>query len=263
MPEGIVYALAVAAGALLLMIVGFIDDVRPLGVGLRLGAQAMAVAVAVLLAPADLRVLPDVVPLALERTAVIVAGLWFVNLFNFMDGIDWISAAETVAITLGLVLLALLGFAPSALAWIAAALMGAMLGFVPWNAPPARVFLGDAGSLPIGFLLGVLLFHTAASGAVAAALILPLYYLVDASLTLLRRLLRGERVWQPHRDHFYQQALRGGLTVRAVIARIVALDAVLIVLAIVSIQSRPTAFAAVILAVAAVALTLRLLKVPR
>jgi UDP-N-acetylmuramyl pentapeptide phosphotransferase/UDP-N-acetylglucosamine-1-phosphate transferase len=262
-PGGMAYALAVAAGALLLMLVGFIDDVRPLGIAVRLGAQAIAVGLAVLLAPAELRVLPDVVPLALERAAVILAGLWFVNLFNFMDGIDWISATETIAITLGVVFLTGLGVVPGAAAWIAAALLGAMLGFLPWNAPPARVFLGDAGSLPIGFLLGVLLFHTAAAGAVAAALILPMYYVADASLTLVRRLLRGERVWQPHREHFYQHAVRGGFTVRAVIVRIAGLDASLVVLAVLSLQSRAAAIVAVMLAALAVAFTLRLLKPAR
>ena len=75
----------------------------------------------------------------------------------------------------------------------------------------AKIFLGDAGSVPLGYVLGFLLLELAVRGWWRAALILPLYFLVDASLTLLRRLLRGERVWQAHREHFYQQAVQCGL----------------------------------------------------
>jgi UDP-N-acetylmuramyl pentapeptide phosphotransferase/UDP-N-acetylglucosamine-1-phosphate transferase len=85
-----------------------------------------------------------------------------------------------------------------------------MLGFLWWNRPPARIFLGDVGSVPIGFMLGWLLLQAAAAGLWAPALILPLYYLADASLTLARRALRGEKVWRAHREHFYQIAVRGG-----------------------------------------------------
>lgn len=89
---------------------------------------------------------------------------------------------------------------------LALALAGAAAGFLRWNWSPARVFLGDVGSVPIGFIGGFLLLALAARGAWAAALILPAYYLADATLTLLRRLLRGERVWEAHRSHFYQRA---------------------------------------------------------
>ncbi|MFL5071367.1 MAG: glycosyl transferase, partial [Xanthobacteraceae bacterium] len=139
---------------------------------------------------------------------------------------------ETVAVTLGIVLLAALGAIPAGYGIVAVALLGAMIGFAPWNAPPARLFLGDAGSVPVGFLLAVLLIHIAAAHALAAAVILPLYYLADATITLIRRFLRGERVWEAHRQHFYQQATRNGFTVIATVGRIAALDAALIALAI-------------------------------
>ena len=107
-----------------------------------------------------------------------------------------------------------------------------MAGFLPWNWSPARIFLGDVGSVPLGYLLGWLLLLAAIEGAWAAALILPAYYLADASLTLLRRAARGEKVWRAHRQHAYQRAVRGGLSHRWVAGALAALNLVLIALAV-------------------------------
>ncbi len=97
-----------------------------------------------------------------------------------------------------------------------------------WNWAPARIFLGDVGSVPLGYLLGFLLLDVAARGHWKIALILPLYFLADATLTLVRRLLRGERVWQAHRQHFYQRAVQRGLGHAAVVRRVIAADLILI-----------------------------------
>jgi UDP-N-acetylmuramyl pentapeptide phosphotransferase/UDP-N-acetylglucosamine-1-phosphate transferase len=103
-----------------------------------------------------------------------------------------------------------------------------MIGFLVWNWHPARIFLGDVGSIPLGFLLGWLLLDLAASGLWQAALILPLYYLADASLTLLRRLLRGAVIWHAHREHCYQQAVQRGRS-HAAVSRAVAFTNLLLV----------------------------------
>src|SRR5262249_56747959 len=113
----------------------------------------------------------------------------------------------------GLVEVGSIGAVSSAAVIAALALLGAMLGFAHLNRPVARLFLGDVGSLPIGLLLAWLLILLAGSGHVAAALLLPLYYLADASATLFRPLLNGEQVWQAARTHFYQLALVKGRTV--------------------------------------------------
>ena len=157
-------------------------------------------------------------------------GVWFINLYNFMDGIDGITGVETAAIGLGVALLALVGATPDLAA--AAAIAAAGLGFLVWNWHPARIFMGDAGSVPLGFLLGWLLLALAARGAWAPALILPGYYLADATLTLIARTLAGERIWQAHRRHFYQRAVRGGASHAAVVLRVAAADILLIVLAV-------------------------------
>jgi UDP-N-acetylmuramyl pentapeptide phosphotransferase/UDP-N-acetylglucosamine-1-phosphate transferase len=233
-PGGPLYAALVGVAALGLTVVGFIDDIRRLSIAWRLVAQVLALAVAIGLMPSELRILPAPVPLVVERILLIGAALWFVNLFNFMDGIDLISVVETIGIALGVIALTAFGFTAEWHGIVAAAVAGAMLGFAPWNAPAARLFLGDAGSIPIGFLLAVLLIHVAAEGALVAAVVLPLYYLADATITLMRRFLRGERVWEGHRQHFYQQATRNGLTVVDTVRRIAVLDAMLIVLAVIA-----------------------------
>jgi UDP-N-acetylmuramyl pentapeptide phosphotransferase/UDP-N-acetylglucosamine-1-phosphate transferase len=214
----------VSAAAFFLAVTGAVDDIHPLSAMPRLLMQTLAVTVVVTVS-ADARILPDVVPLWLERSLVVLAGVWFVNLVNFMDGIDWITAAEMVPITAVIALLGLFGMMPFWIASIAAALCGALLGFAPFNRPVAKLFLGDVGSLPIGLLVGWMLLKLAATGAVAAAILLPLYYLADATITLLRRLTRGERVWEAHRGHFYQQAIdRNGFSVLAVVTHILVLN---------------------------------------
>ena len=99
-----------------------------------------------------------------------------------------------------------------------------MLGFAPFNRPVAKIFLGDVGSLPIGLLLGWCLLQLAYRQQFAAALLLPLYYLLDATVTLLRRLARREPFWAAHRSHFYQRATDNGFTVWRVVGEVFALN---------------------------------------
>ena len=111
---------------------------------------------------------------------VLLGMVWFINLVNFMDGIDWMSVAEIVPLTAGLTIFGLMGELPRDATAVAAGLLGAVLGFAPFNRPVARLFLGDVGSLPIGLLLAWMLILLAARDHLAAAILLPLYYLADA-----------------------------------------------------------------------------------
>jgi len=135
----------------------------------------------------------------------------------------------------GLALIGFLGALPLHGIVVALALCGGLIGFAPFNKPVARIFLGDVGSLPIGLLCAWLLLLVAGDGHLVAALVLPLYYLADATLTLLRRALRGEKVWQAHRTHFYQRATDNGWTVPGIVAHVFGVNAVLVVLATVSV----------------------------
>jgi UDP-N-acetylmuramyl pentapeptide phosphotransferase/UDP-N-acetylglucosamine-1-phosphate transferase len=230
-PEGATQPLTIIVTAALAMAcVGAIDDIRPLPIVPRLLLQAVIVAAVIYSLPQELRIVP-VVPWSLERLILLLGGLWFVNLVNFMDGIDWMTAAEVIPLTATFALLGAAHALPSYGAFLGVALGGAVLGFAFFNRPMARVFLGDVGSLPIGLLLGWLLVLLAANGHLVAAILMPLYYLADATVTLLRRLVRSERVWQAHRTHFYQLATERGFSVREIVARVFLLNLFLCALA--------------------------------
>jgi len=220
----------VLGAAVFVAIVGAVDDIRTIAVGPRLLFQTLAVVAAIAALPAELRALPFL-PWWIERVVLVLGSIWFVNLVNFMDGIDWMTVAEVVPITAGLVLVGALGALPPHGVLVALALCGAVIGFAPFNRPVAKLFLGDVGSLPIGLLLAWLLIMLAGQGHLAAALLLPLYYLTDATATLVRRLLNGEQVWQAHRTHFYQRALDKGLSVPQVVLRVFVVNIVLAALA--------------------------------
>ncbi|WP_232627792.1 glycosyl transferase [Methylobacterium sp. Leaf118] len=257
------YALPVLALAVLVLAaVGAVDDIRPLPASLRLVVQAVAVAAVVLTAQG--RLVPEI-PLSLERAVAVLAGVWFVNLVNFMDGLDWMSVAEFVPLTAFFAALGAAGLVAPAPALVAAALLGGLLGFAPFNRPVARLFMGDVGSLPIGLIVAWLLFGLATEGGLAAALILPLYPAADATLTLLWRMKRGERVWQAHRSHFYQVATVSGLSVPQVVARVFVVQLALAGLALATLlwPSGPVTLVCLALAAGLVAALLRHFATPR
>jgi UDP-N-acetylmuramyl pentapeptide phosphotransferase/UDP-N-acetylglucosamine-1-phosphate transferase len=227
---------ALVVATIVIALVGFADDILSLPVLVRLVLQAACVGAIVFTVPETARIVPAV-PLALERGLILLAGIWFVNLVNFMDGLDLMTVAEVVPVTAALLLLGWLGDLSWPAALIAAALCGAMLGFAPFNKPVAKVFLGDVGSLPIGLLLGWCLLELAWHGQPAAALLLPAYYLTDSTITLFRRIARREQFWSAHRSHFYQRATDNGFSVPRVIGEVFALNLVLALLAIVTVRA--------------------------
>ncbi len=220
----------VLAGALLLAALSWIDDLRGLPASARLAVHALAVALGMWALAGQGPVFQGILPGWLDTLAAALLWLWFLNLFNFMDGIDGIAGVESASVAGGLVLVAALAGSAVGEALYPLTLAAAALGFLAWNWHPARLFLGDVGSVPLGYLLGWLLLAAAASGQWAPALILPLYYLADASLTLGRRLARGERVWLAHREHFYQRAVQGGRSHGRVALAILAANLALVAL---------------------------------
>jgi UDP-N-acetylmuramyl pentapeptide phosphotransferase/UDP-N-acetylglucosamine-1-phosphate transferase len=217
--------------AILAAIVGIVADIHPDYVVPRFLLQAAAVALMIYILPDGLRAIP-VLPWWVERALLLLGALWFVNLVNFMDGLDWMTVAEVVPIT---ATLALIGFFEAQPPWatvVSLALCGATIGFAFFNRPVAKLFLGDVGSLPIGLILAWLLILVAGSGDWAAAILLPLYYLADATFTLLRRIVNGEKVWQAHRSHFYQRATDNGLAVIQIVRRVFVVNLILAALAI-------------------------------
>lgn len=226
--------------ALGLALISWRDDLGHVAARWRLLAQAAAVALG-LLTLGGAPVFQGLLPPWADMPAAALLWIWYVNLTNFMDGIDGISGVEAVSLGLGLALVGLATDAPIAPALIVA---GAALGFLWWNWHPAKLFMGDVGSVPLGYLLGGLLLALAASGLWAPALILPAYYLCDATWTLGRRLVQGKRIWEAHREHLYQRAVQRGWSHARVSIRVAVTNAGLIALALWSLTSPWSALAA-------------------
>lgn len=214
---GIAIAAGVAAGAALpgiaplaalslaaaLALVSFADDLLQLPTLVRLGAHLAAAAAFLALAAGGLEAFPFVV--------LALAIAWYANLYNFMDGSDGLAGGMAV-IGFGAYALAAAAAGETVLATSSAVVASASLAFLVFNFPPARIFMGDVGSVPLGFLagaLGVLGWHAGAWPLwFPVAVFAP--FVCDATLTLAKRLARRERVWRAHRDHYYQRLVRMG-----------------------------------------------------
>lgn len=196
----------IAAGAAFLAAVSQTDDRRGLPARIRFAAHLVAVAALIVVDPA---------PGPWWLLAVVgFLMLWLVNLYNFMDGSDGLAGGMALFGFGGYAVAALAGPHPTLeLGFAAAAIAGAAAGFLLFNFHPARIFLGDAGSIPVGFLAGALGYWGWRAGTwpiwLPALLFSP--FIGDASVTLIRRLLRGEKFWQAHREHYYQRMVRLGI----------------------------------------------------
>jgi UDP-N-acetylmuramyl pentapeptide phosphotransferase/UDP-N-acetylglucosamine-1-phosphate transferase len=245
------------AGVLLIAAVGVLADKHPVDIAPRLVLQTFAIVAALFALPPAFRLMP-VLPWWCERVALIVGGLWFVNLVNFMDGLDLMTVAEVVPITAALAAIGFLGALPWQDVVLSLALCGAMIGFAFFNRPVAQLFLGDVGSLPIGLLLGWLLLQLAGGGAWTAAILLPLYYLADSTITLMRRAVHGEPFWQAHRTHFYQRATDRGFKVTGIVLRVFITNVILAALALATVIAPSPAADVAALCVGAVVVALLL-----
>ncbi len=142
--------------------------------------------------------------------AFIVSIVWFINGFNFMDGIDGITSVEVIFISLSIIYFQF--FLEESINILALTIFITMTVFIYFNWSPASIFLGDSGSIPLGFLIINLLIDLALKGYWLSAFILPLYYIMDTSLTLLKRIYNRKKFWQPHSEHYYQVALKNGFS---------------------------------------------------
>lgn len=222
--------LAMLAGATAVAAISLADDRASVSLRWRLAVQTAAVALALVVLPVDGPVLWDGLPVFVDRAIIGLIWLWFLNLFNFMDGINGVASIEAIAITFGIAAIAVVtgrGGWPVTPALVAGA---AVAGFLPFNLPRARMFMGDVGSVTLGYLVGWLLILVAAEGGLATAILLGLYFVADATSTLIYRAAIGEPVSKPHRRHAYQRAVDRGLTHAAVTGQVAIVGLVLAIL---------------------------------
>jgi len=227
---------SIVLSILLLAAVSLMDDLIQVPPFVRLLVQVLAVSIPLTtMAP----LFGGMFPKWLDHAIVGALWIWFINLFNFMDGIDGISGVEMCCIGIGLCLISVfLGTFPNSFAAYSLILASAGFGFLWWNWHPAKIFLGDVGSVPIGFITGYLLLLAAKSGYVGAAFILPAYYLADSTLTLIQRIGHGKKIWVAHSEHYYQKAVRRGRRHSTVARYICGVNLLLMLLAVLSVLDR-------------------------
>lgn len=206
-------ALGLLVGGAVVAAVGFLDDRGHVPAPVRLSVHLAALGGA-LWTIGGLPPLPwrgDFVDLGIAGDLLVfIACAWFLNLFNFMDGIDGIAASQAAFMGLAAAALAAAGGAPTGLVTVWLILAAASLGFLAWNWAPARIFMGDVGSGFLGFTLALLLVYSTGHSVLTAwtAIILGSTFVADASMTLLARMTRGERWYSAHRSHAYQWLAR-------------------------------------------------------
>ena len=200
----------------LVTVVSYLDDRKGLPIGFRFAVQSVAALMAVWGAGLTLPsvVIPGLATISLGLVSVpatILFLLWITNLYNFMDGMDGFAGGMTV---IGFGFLAYFGWRaghPSML-FVTAAVSASALGFLFHNFPPARIFMGDVGSIPIGFTAGLLMLVGVRDGLfdlwVPVLIFSP--FIVDATITVIRRAWHVQRVWQAHREHYYQRLVLSG-----------------------------------------------------
>lgn len=192
--------MALMGGGLSVALVGFLDDRRPVSARIRFAVHLAAA----IWALAWLGGFP------LGNVLGVLGIVWVLNLFNFMDGIDGIAASEAIFVCCSAATLGVLAGATSAVPAVAAVIAATSCGFLLWNWPPAKIFMGDVGSGYLGYAIGVLAVaagHESPTG-MWVWLTLGGVFFVDATVTLVRRLIRGERVYEAHRSHAYQWMAR-------------------------------------------------------
>jgi UDP-N-acetylmuramyl pentapeptide phosphotransferase/UDP-N-acetylglucosamine-1-phosphate transferase len=209
-PNTATFAAVITCGIILCGFTWF-DDHKPGGlrVRTRLGVQLIAAAIPLIIWPGDVGDLLPGVPVVLERILMALAWVWFANLYNFMDGINGITGAETVSITGGLLIFCYFApnHVPDGFKEMVVVPLAAAAGFLVWNGRKvAKIFLGDIGSIGFGYCLAWLLYVFAMNNYMVPAILVSLVYCLDATITLIKRAWQKKKIWEAHREHFYHRA---------------------------------------------------------
>ncbi|MEM7055073.1 MAG: hypothetical protein AAF446_11090, partial [Pseudomonadota bacterium] len=241
--KGSEWVLPIAFSTAAMLLLGWLDDVYTLNVRWRLGWQAMIAMIIVLwLGPVSaIQWAGHVLAVPwLWSVLAVPALIWMVNLFNFMDGSDGLATSQSLISALGFAL-AFYYNGQSELALIALCLAAASAGFLFWNRPPARIFLGDAGSLPLGWCLGLLALVGTLTGSISVCLafVIVSVFVVDTTATLMLRVIKRERWYTAHRDHAYQRLIRKNWSHRQVLLVFIALNLMLVMPVVVLVLTFP------------------------
>ena len=219
-------------------LISFLDDVSHVKVPLRLFMHVLCALLAMMWLIHPNMILHHHVPMTVDLAVGTFALLTFLNVYNFIDGIDGITVSESIHLSGTILLLCALRYdiIPNVdtVILIATIIFGWSFGFIYFNWQPAKIFLGDVGSISIGFLLGICLLTIASTSIklFAACVIAALYYIADGGMTILIRLVKGERIWEPHLQHFFHRSVLKGRSHKRVVKRIMKCNILLMLFAV-------------------------------
>lgn len=219
-------------------IVSFLDDVKEVSVSFRLAIHILSSAFAAYIILKNGSILLNYLPYWCEFCFITLFIAGFINLFNFMDGIDGMTSMETIFLGLSVTICFYLTGMPNKYIYLSLLLTVCTIGFSKHNWHPAKIFIGDVGSVSIGFIFAILLCTWAAAGYQLEAMILPMYYFADAGVVLLLRIINKESFWLPHNKHFFQIAVRAGATHAEIVLKVLKRNLILFVLCLVSIYGK-------------------------
>ena len=228
-------------------IISFIDDIKNLSIKSRLLLQTLIVGLSLLVyyEPVTTNLLS--VPVSYERYFPLIncflflffllSWMWIINLYNFMDGIDGLTALQVCTVAISVNLLSIIGYLNEEYQIFSLILFSVYLAFYKFNKSPAKIFLGDVGSIPSGYLIGFIMFSCLlTNGVLLPIIIVNMYYILDSTCTLLIRIVKKENILKAHSDHFYQKMIRKGYQHSFVIKWIFGLNSILLVLSLLSIK---------------------------
>ncbi|MDG1436285.1 MAG: glycosyltransferase family 4 protein [Rickettsiaceae bacterium] len=218
--------------------ISFLDDISHVMIPVRLFIHTACASLAIMWLVHPNNILHYEIPMKLDLVIGTIALLSFLNVYNFLDGIDGITVTESFHLASTILLLCALRYdiIPNVdlIIMIATIIFGGSFGFVYFNWQPAKIFLGDVGSISLGFLLGICLLVIASSSAklFLSCVIASLYYIADGGITILIRMVKGEKIWTPHLQHFFQKAVQKGQSHREVVIRIMKCNSALMLLSV-------------------------------
>ena len=219
-------------------LISFLDDISHIMVPLRLLVHLICGSLAVMWMIHPFSLFHQELPIYLDLIIATLGLVIFLNIYNFLDGIDGITVSESIHLSITILLLCFLkidlipnvGF----IIVTSVIILGWAVGFIFFNWQPAKIFPGDIGTISLGFLQGLclLLIATAGERLFAASVIAALYYIADGGLTIMIRLINGEKIWQPHLKHFFQKAVKNGMSHAEVVKKIIGCNFALMWLAV-------------------------------
>jgi len=234
---------------LILLILSFLDDLKSLPSSIRLIFQFSCVSICLFFLKNEIFFFSQNLQLLttlglspnfdffIVTIALLLFWLWIINLFNFMDGMDGITCIQVIFLSLLVNFLTLLGYFSENIQFLSIMMLASFLAFLNFNRPPAKIFLGDSGSIPIGFLCGLIIIKSIIEYNIfIPLLIISMYYFLDSTLTLAIRFMKGKNIFVAHSEHFYQRILRSGYSHNEVLLKILILSIFLFILSLLSIN---------------------------